>query len=68
MRTAVAVATRASIEQRVVRAAEAALRDHGYVAPVDLLVGMGMPGVPRDQARRRVREDVEAVLDRWRKG
>lgn len=32
---------RASIERRVVRAAEAALRDHGYVAPVDVLVGMG---------------------------
>ncbi|MBA3621293.1 MAG: DUF2293 domain-containing protein, partial [Euzebyales bacterium] len=54
MRTAGAVGSKASIEQRVVRAAEAALRDHGYVAPVDVLVGMGWL--------------QPAHRDRWRQG
>lgn len=31
----------ASIEQRVARAAAEALQDHGYVAPVEVLMGMG---------------------------
>ncbi len=54
MRTAVAVGTKASIEQRVVRAAEAALRDHGCVTPIDMLVGMGWL--------------QPAHRDRWRQG
>ena len=33
--------SKASIEDRVVRAAEDALREHGYVAPVDVLVRIG---------------------------
>ncbi|MCZ9880219.1 DUF2293 domain-containing protein [Arthrobacter sp. B2a2-09] len=42
-----------SIEQRVARAAEEALRDHGYVAPVDVLVGMGwLQPVHRDHWRQ----------------
>lgn len=42
-----------SIEQRVARAAEAALQDHGYVAAVDVLVGMGwLQPVHRDQWRQ----------------
>jgi hypothetical protein len=37
------------IEQRVARAAEAALQHHGYVAAVDVLVGIGwLPPVHRD--------------------
>ena len=45
--------SRTSIEQRTVRAAEAALRDHGYVAPVDVLVGMGwLQPVHRDHWRQ----------------
>ena len=48
-----AMASRASIEQRVARAAEAALRDHGYVAPVQVLVGMGwLQPVHRDHWRQ----------------
>ncbi|MGX1161308.1 hypothetical protein FBY31_0318 [Arthrobacter sp. SLBN-100] len=42
-----------SIEQRVARAAEEALQDHGYVAPVDVLVGMGwLQPVHRDHWRQ----------------
>lgn len=41
------------IEQRVARAAEKALQDHGYVAPVDVLVEMGWLGpVHRDHWRQ----------------
>ncbi|MPZ74643.1 MAG: DUF2293 domain-containing protein, partial [Nitriliruptorales bacterium] len=46
--------SKASIEQRVARAAEAALRDHGYVAPVDVLIHMGWL--------------QPAHRDRWRQG
>lgn len=43
----------ASIEQRVARAAEAALHEHGYVAAVDVLVGMGwLQPVHRDRWRQ----------------
>ncbi|WP_164737161.1 hypothetical protein [Georgenia sp. SYP-B2076] len=43
----------ASIEERVARAAEAALREHGYIAPVDVLIGMGwLQPVHRDHWRR----------------
>jgi hypothetical protein len=31
-----------SLEERVVRAAEAALADHSYVSPIDVLTGMGL--------------------------
>lgn len=31
-----------SLEERVVRAAEAALADHNYVSPIDVLTGMGL--------------------------
>lgn len=42
-----------SIEQRVARAAEEALQDHGYVAPVDVLVAMGwLLPVHRDHWRQ----------------
>ncbi|NMR30610.1 DUF2293 domain-containing protein [Crystallibacter degradans] len=42
-----------SIEQRVARAAEEALKDHGYVAPVDVLVGMGwLQPMHRDRWRQ----------------
>ncbi|CCG03608.1 DUF2293 domain-containing protein [Blastococcus saxobsidens] len=42
-----------SIEQRVARAAEAALQDHDYVAAVDVLIGMGwLQPVHRDQWRQ----------------
>lgn len=42
-----------SIEQRVARAAEEALQDHGYVAPVDVLVGLGwLQPVHRDHWRQ----------------
>jgi len=38
------------IEQRVARSAEAALQDHGYVAAVDVLVGIGwLQPVHRDR-------------------
>lgn len=43
----------ASIEHRVTRAAEAALVDHGYVSPIDVLVGMGwLQPVHRDHWRQ----------------
>lgn len=42
-----------SIEQRVARAAEEALQDHGHVAPVDVLVAMGwLLPVHRDHWRQ----------------
>jgi hypothetical protein len=42
-----------SIEQRVARAAEEALQDHGYVAPLDVLVGLGwLQPVHRDRWRQ----------------
>lgn len=42
-----------SIEQRVAGAAEKALQDHGYVAPVDVLVGLGwLQPVHRDHWRQ----------------
>jgi hypothetical protein len=45
--------SRASIEQRGARAGEEALRAQGYVAPVDVLVGMGwLQPVHRDQWRQ----------------
>jgi len=31
-----------TLVERVVRAAEAALADHGYVSPLDIFVGMGL--------------------------
>ena len=44
---------KATIEQRVARAAEAALRDHGYVAPIEVLIGMGwLQPVHRDRWRQ----------------
>lgn len=43
-------ASATSIEQRVARAAEAALREHGYVAAVDVLIGLGwLQPVHRDR-------------------
>ncbi|GAA1643572.1 DUF2293 domain-containing protein [Georgenia ruanii] len=43
----------ASIEERVTRAAEEALREEGYVAPVDVLVGIGwLQPVHRDHWRQ----------------
>jgi len=43
-------ASATSIEQRVARAAEAALQEHGYVAAVDVLVGLGwLQPVHRDR-------------------
>ncbi|MFD1504820.1 hypothetical protein ACFSBG_03940 [Georgenia yuyongxinii] len=43
----------ASIAERVARAAEAALREHGYVAPVDVLVSLGLLApVHRDRWRQ----------------
>jgi hypothetical protein len=45
--------SKASIEDRVVRAAEDALREHGYVAPVDVLVRIGwLQPVHRDHWRQ----------------
>jgi hypothetical protein len=53
---------RTSIEQRVARADEAALRDHGYVAPVDVLVGMGwLQPVHRDHWRQGRAPHLEGV-------
>jgi hypothetical protein len=52
-----------SIEQRVARAAEAALQEHGYVAAVDVLVRMGwLPPVHRDQWRQGRVPDLERVV------
>lgn len=54
------------------RAAEEALAEKSYVAPVDVLVRMRwldqllMSGTDRAQARALVRDDVERVLDKWR--
>lgn len=54
---------KASIEQRVVRAAEAALQEHGYVAPVDVLVGMGwLQPVHRDHWRQGRAPYLERVV------
>jgi hypothetical protein len=45
--------SKASIEARVVRSAEDALREHGYVAPVDVLVRIGwLQPVHRDRWQR----------------
>lgn len=53
----------ASIEQRVARAAEAALQDHGYVAPVDVLVGIGwLQPVHRDHWRQGRAPYLERVV------
>lgn len=47
------MAGRASIEQRVARAAEAELLEHGFVAPVDVLIDMGwLQPVHRDHWRQ----------------
>jgi hypothetical protein len=55
--------SRASIEQRVARAAEAALRDQGYVAPIDVLVGMGwLQPVHRDHWRQGRRPHLEGAV------
>lgn len=46
--------TQQNLEDRVVRAAEAALADHKYVSAVDILIGMGLL--------------VPSHVDAWRKG
>ncbi|GAB3251330.1 DUF2293 domain-containing protein [Arthrobacter pigmenti] len=44
---------RASIEQRVAQTAEAALQDHGYVTPIEVLIGLGwLAPVHRDRWRQ----------------
>lgn len=53
----------ASIEERVARAAEAALRDHGYVSPLDVLVGLGwLQPVHRDEWRQGRVPHLEGVV------
>ncbi|WP_127125458.1 DUF2293 domain-containing protein [Georgenia sp. SYP-B2076] len=53
----------ASIEERVVRAAEAQLREQGYVAPIDVLVGMGwLQPVHRDHWRQGRVPHLEGVV------
>lgn len=52
-----------SIEQRVAQAAEKALNDHGYVAPVDVLVGMGwLQPLQRDHWRQGRTPYLEQVV------
>jgi hypothetical protein len=54
---------RASIEQRAIRAAEAALREQGYVAPVDVLLGLGwLQPVHRDHWRQGRAPHLEGVV------
>jgi len=49
-----ATAVRSKLEERVIKAAEAALADHQYVTAIDVLVGMGWLTTPQ--------------VDRWRQG
>ena len=63
-----------SLSQRVVDAAQHVLGQSRSVSPVDANVRhedtdydkLLMSGVARDEARARVRDAVDAVLDRWR--
>lgn len=49
-----ATAVRSKLEERVIKAAEAALADHQYVTAIDVLVGMGWLTTPQ--------------VDKWRQG
>jgi hypothetical protein len=50
----VATAVGSRLDERVIRAAEAALADHHYVTAIDVLVGVGWLTTPQ--------------VDRWRQG
>ena len=54
-----------SLEERVVRAAEAALADHGYVSLIDLFTGMRLLYAGHVEAWRKGRLDV---LEPWIQG
>ena len=51
---AVGTAVRSKLEERVIRAAGAALTDHQYVTSIDVLVGMGWL--------------TTSQVDQWRQG
>jgi hypothetical protein len=50
------------LRTRVEAAAEAALVRQKFVTPVEVCVGTG---VPRGEARDRVSQDIDRVLDGW---
>lgn len=55
---------RARLEQRVARAAEAALTDHGYVSALDVLAGLGwLPRNRVDEWRQGRVESLESVIE-----
>ncbi|BCY06335.1 hypothetical protein L3i22_014230 [Actinoplanes sp. L3-i22] len=56
-------AARAFDPEAVTRAVVASVRHED--TPYDEML---MSGVPRDEARERIRDDIDLILDRWRKG